>query len=315
MKVLVTGTDGYIGTVLAPMLMARGHDVIGLDTGFYREGWLYNHSMLPRPRCINKDIRQLQTEPLTGFDAVIHLAELSNDPLGQLNPDITYQINYRGTTELARLCKRSGIGRFIYTSSCSVYGAGAVDYCTEETLPNPQTAYAKCKVLVERELRAMAEVPTVRLEVIGDGPEGERLRALAEDLAVADRVHFAGRQPREGVLDALARAEAVVIPSKVGAGGDQDGTPVVLCEAMAAGVPVVASALGGLAECVVDGETGILVPPDDVTALRVALERLVDGTVDVDTLGKASAESARDLLDIGAIGRQYDVILGDAAAR
>jgi glycosyltransferase involved in cell wall biosynthesis len=90
---------------------------------------------------------------------------------------------------------------------------------------------------------------------------------------------------------------------------------VVLCEAMAAGVPVVASALGGLAECVVDGETGILVPPDDVTALRVALERLVDGTVDVDTLGKASAESARDLLDIGAIGRQYDAILGDAAAR
>jgi trk system potassium uptake protein TrkH len=72
MKVLVTGTDGYIGTVLAPMLMGRGHDVIGLDTGFYREGWLYNHSMLPRPRCINKDIRQLQTEPLTGFDAVNH---------------------------------------------------------------------------------------------------------------------------------------------------------------------------------------------------------------------------------------------------
>jgi nucleoside-diphosphate-sugar epimerase len=173
MKVLVTGTDGYIGTVLAPTLMERGHEVVGLDTGFYREGWLYNHGMLPRPLCINKDIRQLQSEPLNGFDAVVHLAELSNDPLGQINPEITYQINYRGSTELARLCKRSGIGRFIYTSSCSVYGAGAADYCTEETLPNPQTAYAKCKVLVERELRTMADdafSPTILRNATAYGP-------------------------------------------------------------------------------------------------------------------------------------------------
>jgi nucleoside-diphosphate-sugar epimerase len=157
MRVLVTGTDGYIGTVLAPLLMQRGHEVIGLDTGFYREGWLYNHGMLARPLCLNKDIRHMQTEPLRDFDAVIHLAELSNDPLGQLSPEITYQINYRGTTELAQHCKRSGVGRFIYTSSCSVYGAGAADQCTEDTATNPQTAYAKCKVLVERELHALAD--------------------------------------------------------------------------------------------------------------------------------------------------------------
>jgi nucleoside-diphosphate-sugar epimerase len=99
----------------------------------------------------------MHTECLRGFEAIVHLAELSNDPLGQLSPDITYQINYRGTTELAQHCKRSGIKRFVYTSSCSVYGAGASDYCTEETTPNPQTAYAKCKVLVERELHGLAD--------------------------------------------------------------------------------------------------------------------------------------------------------------
>ena len=156
MRVLVTGTDGYIGTVLGPLLMDRGHEVVGLDTGFYRDGWLYNYGMHAHPSCINKDIRHMQSEALNGYDAIVHLAELSNDPLGQLSPEITYQINYRGTTQLAQHCKRSGIRRFIYTSSCSVYGAGASDHCTEQTPPNPQTAYAKCKVLVERELQGLA---------------------------------------------------------------------------------------------------------------------------------------------------------------
>jgi nucleoside-diphosphate-sugar epimerase len=137
--------------------MDRGHEVVGLDTGFYRDGWLYNYGMHAHPSCINKDIRHMQSEALTGYDAIVHLAELSNDPLGQLSPEITYQINYRGTTQLAQHCKRSGIRRFIYTSSCSVYGAGASDHCTEQTPPNPQTAYAKCKVLVERELQSLAD--------------------------------------------------------------------------------------------------------------------------------------------------------------
>jgi nucleoside-diphosphate-sugar epimerase len=156
MRVLVTGTDGYIGALLAPMLIERGHDVLGLDTGFYRAGWLY-HGVQTFPRTISKDIRQITIEDLKGFDAVIQLAELSNDPLGQLNPTITYKINHEGSVALAQKCKQAGVARLIYFSSCSVYGLGSDEYKTEESSPNPQTAYAKCKVLVERDLAALAD--------------------------------------------------------------------------------------------------------------------------------------------------------------
>jgi colanic acid/amylovoran biosynthesis glycosyltransferase len=164
-------------------------------------------------------------------------------------------------------------------------------------------------------LRAMAVTSGTRLEVVGDGPERPALEQLTTELDLTDRVTFAGRQPRSGVLDALARAEAVVIPSKVGAGGDKDGTPVVLCEAMAAGVPVVASALGGLAECLEDGETGLLVPPDDVDALARALARLTDGSVDLGAMGEAARAEAKRSLDINAIGARYDEILSAATTR
>ncbi|MGH7834453.1 MAG: NAD-dependent epimerase/dehydratase family protein [Candidatus Binatia bacterium] len=157
MKVLVTGTDGYIGSRLAALLIERGHDLVGLDRGYYRDGWLYNDEIHRFPPCVNRDIRHITEDDLRGFDAVVHLAELSNDPLGQHNPAVTYQINHLGTVNLAAKCIRAGISRFIYTSSCSVYGAGNGDgYKTEESEPNPQTAYAKCKVLVERDLSAMS---------------------------------------------------------------------------------------------------------------------------------------------------------------
>jgi nucleoside-diphosphate-sugar epimerase len=156
MKIIVTGIDGYIGTVLASHLIQRGHAVTGLDTGFYREGWLYNDNALQRPPCVNKDLRRITENDLRGFDAIVHLAELSNDPLGQHNPELTYAINHLGTVALASKCKAVGISRFVYTSSCSVYGAGSGDFKTEESETNPQTAYAKCKVLVERDLSAMA---------------------------------------------------------------------------------------------------------------------------------------------------------------
>jgi glycosyltransferase involved in cell wall biosynthesis len=164
-------------------------------------------------------------------------------------------------------------------------------------------------------LDALARVPGARLDVVGDGPDRERLEAQATELGLADRVRFLGRQPREGVLDALRRATAVVIPSKVGAGGDMEGTPVVLCETMAAGVPVVASALGGLEECLVDGKTGLLVPPGDVEALAEALSRVVGGQVDLDALGRAAEDEARRSLDIGTIGGVYDRVLGEAVRR
>ena len=157
MKVLVTGTEGYIGALLAPVLLDRGHEVVGLDTGFYRDGWLYNNGTTRLPTCINKDLRDITAEDLHEFEAVVHLAELSNDPLGQHNPEVTYEINHLGTVALAKRCKKVGITRFIYTSSCSVYGIGTGDLKTEESEPNPQTAYAKCKVLVERDLSALAD--------------------------------------------------------------------------------------------------------------------------------------------------------------
>ena len=156
MRVLVTGSEGYIGTILAPYLLAHGHDVVGVDTGFHRVGWLYN-GVDRTPAWINKDIRHLTAEDLRGFDAIVHLAELSNDPVGQLNPDITFEINHLGSVRLATLAKEAGVERFIYMSSCSVYGSAGDELSTEESPLDPLTTYAQCKVLVERDLKAMAD--------------------------------------------------------------------------------------------------------------------------------------------------------------
>lgn len=154
MKVLLTGADGYIGSVLGPMLIQEGHDVVGLDAGYYRDGWLYSdaYALTESPRVFAKDLRRVTAEDLTGFDAVVHLAELSNDPLGENSPAITHDINHRGSVRLATLAKQAGVRRFVYTSSCSVYGIGDGGILNEESAVNPQTAYAECKVLVERDV-------------------------------------------------------------------------------------------------------------------------------------------------------------------
>ncbi|MGH9112705.1 MAG: glycosyltransferase [Acidimicrobiales bacterium] len=160
---------------------------------------------------------------------------------------------------------------------------------------------------------AVARLPSARLEVVGDGPDRAALEASAQRLGVGDRVSFAGRLPKHEVLAALARAHAVVIPSRVGAGGDMEGTPVVLCEAMAAGVPVVASDLGGLGECLDDGITGLLVPPGDADALAATLAKVLSGSIDLDALGRAAAAEAARSLDIGAIAAAYSKVLASAA--
>jgi nucleoside-diphosphate-sugar epimerase len=157
MRIFVTGTDGYIGCQLASMLLERGHHVTGLDTGYYRDGWLYHDRAARFPACLNKDIRHITVRDIKGFDAIVHLAELSNDPLGQHNPAITHQINHAGSVNLAKMAIEAGITRFVYASSCSVYGVGdGDDFKTEESAVNPQTAYAKCKVLVEQDVSALA---------------------------------------------------------------------------------------------------------------------------------------------------------------
>ena len=155
MKILLTGTEGYIGSLLAPMLMEQGHEIIAVDTGYYKVGWLYNGAELTA-KTLNKDIRNLTIEDLQGVEAVVHLAELSNDPTGQLAPNITYDINHKGSVHLATLAKQANVRRFIYTSSCSVYGI-AEGELNEESSVNPQTTYAICKTMVEKDVRAMAD--------------------------------------------------------------------------------------------------------------------------------------------------------------
>src|SRR5258708_10692730 len=156
MRVLFTGADGYIGAVLGPKLLEHGHQATGLDTGLYRRGWLFDDG-LTRPMVMSRDIRQLSAADLKGYDAVVHLAELSNDPLGENDPEITMEINYRGSVEFARKCKSAGVSRFVYASSCSIYGAAGAALKSETSLFDPRTAYARCKVLVEREVGAMVD--------------------------------------------------------------------------------------------------------------------------------------------------------------
>ena len=155
MRVLITGHKGYIGTILAPMLMAGGHDVVGLDSDLYRR-CTFGEGIPQIPEII-KDIRDVDAPDLEGFDAVVHLAALSNDPLGNLNPELTYDINYRASVQLAKLAKQVGVPRFLFSSSCSTYGAAGDQMLTEEADFNPVTPYGESKILVERDVSELAD--------------------------------------------------------------------------------------------------------------------------------------------------------------
>ena len=155
MRIVVTGHKGYIGTVLVPMLISEGHDVLGLDNGFFERCNFGNFvSEVP---CLKKDLRDLTISDLKGFDAVIHLAGLSNDPLGDLNPELTYAINHTASVRLAELAKRAGVKRFIFSSSCSNYGAAGGYWIDETADLNPVTSYGCSKVLVERDVSRIAD--------------------------------------------------------------------------------------------------------------------------------------------------------------
>src|SRR5205807_1872078 len=154
-RILVTGTEGYLGALLAPELIRQGYEVIGLDTGFYKERSLYQDGGTT-PTTFAKDLRHVGLKDLKDVDAVVHMAELSNDPVGQLAPTITYEINHKGSLHLAELARKAGVKRFVYMSSCSVYGLSKEDHVTEESRVNPQTAYAICKTLVERDVKQLA---------------------------------------------------------------------------------------------------------------------------------------------------------------
>lgn len=154
-RVLVTGHHGYIGALLVRMLCQAGHEVVGLDADFFA-----NELFVGKPvnvPSLGRDLRDVQANDLSGFDAVLHLAALSNDPLGDLNPQLTYEINHRATMKLALLAKKAGVRRFLFSSSCSMYGAAGSEMLDESAPFRPVTPYAESKVLVEGELGSLAD--------------------------------------------------------------------------------------------------------------------------------------------------------------
>jgi nucleoside-diphosphate-sugar epimerase len=177
MHVLVTGHLGYVGVIMSRVLRDAGHTVVGLDTGYYDDCDL--SPMTLEVPAIKRDIRDVSDVDLAGFDGIVHLAALSNDPLGHLNPELTYDINLHATLRLAQLAKRAGVARFVFASSCSLYGASGTDEALDETAPTaPLTPYAKSKIDSETELMALASndfspslaVPRVTSRPRGSGP-------------------------------------------------------------------------------------------------------------------------------------------------
>ena len=156
MKVLVTGHDGYIGHALVPLFLAAGHELVGLDSFLYRE-CAFAAEPPPLVPATWKDIRDVAADDLSGYDSVVHLAAISNDPLGDYEPETTYDINYHATLKLAELAKQAGVPRFLFSSSCSTYGAAGDAILDETAAFNPVTPYGKSKIFAEEALRRLAD--------------------------------------------------------------------------------------------------------------------------------------------------------------
>jgi len=202
-------------------LIGRGHDVTGLYSGFHRVGWMYQATDR-RPYSITKDTRDIQLDDLAGFDALVHLAEVSNDPVGELNQDVTYQINHEGSLRLARLAKQAGISRFVHMSSCSVYGASGDRPSREGDPTEPLTSYAKCKVLIEQDVAPLANdnfSPTFMRNATAYGASPrQRFDLVVNDLAASAFLYNEIRMASDGtpwrpfvhVLD-ISRAAACIL--------------------------------------------------------------------------------------------------------
>lgn len=153
-RILVTGDRGYIGAVLVKKLISKNYKVTGIDSGFFEND--LSASSKPKYKIIKKDIRRVQLEDLKNIDAVIHLCALSNDPMGEIDPKLTEEINYKASVRLAKLAKKAGVKRFIFSSSCSIYGIAENGIVDEKSKINPLTAYAKSKIKTEKALKKLA---------------------------------------------------------------------------------------------------------------------------------------------------------------
>lgn len=156
MKVLVTGDQGYIGSTLVPLLIKKKYSVKGFDTGFFKKN-LYREADIFSYKKIKKDIRQIEESDLEGIDSIVHLSALSNDPMGEIDPKLTGIINYKSSIKLAKMAKKTGVKRFLFSSSCSIYGIAKEDVVTEDSMVNPLTAYASSKIETEKGLIGLAD--------------------------------------------------------------------------------------------------------------------------------------------------------------
>jgi nucleoside-diphosphate-sugar epimerase len=230
-RIMVTGTEGYLGCLTAQELLRAGHQVVGVDTGYYKHGWLYP-GLEWVPETLALDIRRIEPQHFEGIDAVVHMAELSNDPIGDLIGDITYDINHKGSVHLAQAAKDAGVSRFVYMSSCSVYGVA--DGTVDESSPvDPQTSYARCKALVEGDIGPMADddfsptflrnatafgaSPRMRFDIVLNNlsglawttkkiamtSDGSPWRPLVHALDIAKAIRMTLESPRERVHGAI----------------------------------------------------------------------------------------------------------------